>query len=186
MPLATSAETVTMLRSRRGSSSFFDHTSPKRMSSFFSASGVTAGIAKTLADAAGADLYEIRPAAPYTNADLNWSDKNSRSSREAADPKSRPALADTDANIAAYDMIFIGVPIWWYVAPHIVNSFLESYDFSGKTIVVFATSGGSGFGNTMAELKPSCADNVKWVRGDILSRRQTKEQLVEWVNSLKF
>lgn len=157
----------------------------KQLVAYFSASGVTASIAKTLADAAGADLYEIRPAAPYTNADLNWSDKNSRSSREAADPKSRPALADTDANIAAYDTIFIGFPIWWYVAPHIVNSFLESYDFSGKTIVVFATSGGSGFGNTMAELKPSCADNVKWVRGDILSRRQTKEQLVEWANSLK-
>lgn len=157
----------------------------KQLVAYFSASGVTAGIAKTLADAAGADLYEIRPAAPYTNADLNWSDKNSRSSREAADPKSRPALADTDANIAAYDTIFIGFPIWWYVVPHIVNSFLESYDFSGKTIVVFATSGGSGFGNTMAELKPSCADNVKWVRGDILSRRQTKEQLVEWANSLK-
>ena len=157
----------------------------KKLVAYFSASGVTAAVAKTLAEAADADLYEIRPAAPYSNADLNWSDKNSRSSREAADPKSRPPLADTDADIAAYDTIFTGFPIWWYVAPHIVNSFLESYDFSGKTIVVFATSGGSGFGNTIAELKPSCADNVKWVRGDILSRRQTKEQLVEWVDSLK-
>lgn len=157
----------------------------KPLVAYFSASGVTAAVAKTLADAVNADLYEIRPATPYSNADLNWSDKNSRSSREAADPKSRPALADKEANIAAYDTIFLGFPIWWYVAPHIVNSFLESYDFSGKTIVVFATSGGSGIGDTMAELKPSCADSVKWVRGDILSRRQTREQLTDWVNRLK-
>ena len=157
----------------------------KQLVAYFSASGVTAAVAKTLADAVNADLYEIRPATPYSNADLNWSDKNSRSSREAADPKSRPALADTEANIAAYDTIFLGFPIWWYVAPHIVNSFLESYDFSGKTIVVFATSGGSGIGDTMAELKPSCADSVKWVRGDILSRRQTREQLTDWMNRLK-
>lgn len=157
----------------------------KPLVAYFSASGVTAAVAKTLADAVNADLYEIRPATPYSNADLNWSDKSSRSSREAADPKSRPALADTEANIAAYDTIFLGFPIWWYVAPHIVNSFLESYDFSGKTIVIFATSGGSGIGDTMAELKPSCADSVKWVRGDILSRRQTREQLTDWVNRLK-
>lgn len=157
----------------------------KQLVAYFSASGVTAAVAKTLADAVNADLYEIRPATPYSNADLNWSDKNSRSSREAADPKSRPALADTEASIAAYDTIFLGFPIWWYVAPHIVNSFLESYDFSGKTIVVFATSGGSGIGDTMAKLKPSCADSVKWVRGDILSRRQTREQLTDWVNRLK-
>ena len=157
----------------------------KPLVAYFSASGVTAAVAKTLADAVNADLYEVRPATPYSNADLNWSDKNSRSSREAADPKSRPALADTEANIAAYDTIFLGFPIWWYVAPHIVNSFLESYDFSGKTIVVFATSGGSGIGDTMAKLKPSCADSVKWVRGDILSRRQTREQLTDWVNRLK-
>ena len=157
----------------------------KQLVAYFSASGVTAAVAKTLADAVNADLYEIRPATPYSNADLNWSDKNSRSSREAEDPKSRPALADTEASIAAYDIIFLGFPIWWYVAPHIVNSFLESYDFSGKTIVVFATSGGSGIGDTMAELKPSCADSAKWVRGDILSRRQTREQLTDWVKRLK-
>ena len=146
----------------------------KQLVAYFSASGVTAAVAKTLADAVNADLYEVRPATPYSNADLNWSDKNSRSSREAADPKSRPALADTEASITAYDTIFLGFPIWWYVAPHIVNS-----------IVVFATSGGSGIGDTMAKLKPSCADSVKWVRGDILSRRQTREQLTDWVNRLK-
>ena len=156
----------------------------KKLIAYFSASGVTAAVAKTLADAVHADLYEIRPAAPYTSADLNWSDKDSRSSREAADPQSRPTLADTVANIAAYDTIFIGFPIWWYVAPHIVNSFLESYDFAGKTIVVFATSGGSGLGNTIAELKPSCAATVRWVQGDVLSRRQTKSQLADWVNGL--
>ena len=141
----------------------------RKLVAYFSASVVTAIAAKTLAKAVQADLYEIRPATLYTQADLNWSDKNSRSSREAADSKSRPALADTNANVTVYDTIFIGFPIWQYVAPHIINSFLESYDFADKTIVIFATSGGSGLGNTIAKLRPICADSVKWVRGDILS-----------------
>ena len=113
----------------------------KKLVAYFSASGTTARAAKDLAKAAGADLYEIKPAVPYTRADLNWQDKSSRSSVEMRDKSSRPALADTSANIAEYDTIFVGFPIWWYVAPTIINSFLEAYDFSDKKIVLFATSG---------------------------------------------
>lgn len=113
---------------------------------YFSASGTTAKAAKVLAKAADADLYEIKPAIPYTRADLNWMDKGSRSSVEMSDKHSRPALADTDAPIAGHDVIFLGFPIWWYVAPTIVNTFLESYDFTGKTIILFATSGGQRAG----------------------------------------
>ena len=117
----------------------------KTLVAYFSAGGTTAKVAENLADVANADLYEIRPAVPYTQADLNWMDKKSRSSVEMNDKSSRPALADKDADISSYDKILLGFPIWWYVAPTIINSFLESYDFSGKKIVLFATSGGSGF-----------------------------------------
>ena len=127
----------------------------KKLVAYFSASGVTAKTAKKLAEAAGADLYEIKPAVPYTSADLNWSNKQSRSSVEMSDRSSRPAIADSDANIAAYDVVYVGFPIWWYVAPTIVNTFLESYDFTGKKIVLFATSGGSGFGKAAQGLQPS-------------------------------
>ena len=127
----------------------------KKLVAYFSASGVTAKVAKKLAEAAGADLYEIKPAVPYTSADLNWNDKQSRSSVEMGDRSSRPAIADSDANIASYDVVYVGFPIWWYVAPTIVNTFLESYDFSGKKIVLFATSGGSGFGKAAQGLQPS-------------------------------
>ena len=133
----------------------------KTLVAYFSASGTTARVAKELAQAAGADLYEIRPAVPYTKADLNWMDKNSRSSVEMNDKSSRPALADRDADIAAYDTILLGFPIWWYVAPTIINSFLESYDFFGKKIVLFATSGGSGFGRTVAGLKVHEARQIR-------------------------
>lgn len=159
-------------RKHRGGSRY-----EKTLVAYFSASGVTSGVAKNLAAAANAALYEIRPAKPYTREDLNWSNKESRSSLEAADPASRPKLADNDAAIAAYYTIFLGFPIWWYVAPHIVNSFLESYDFSGKTIVIFATSGGSRFGNTLAELKKSCPASVRWLEWDILNRQPSTEQL---------
>ena len=118
----------------------------KKLVAYFSASGTTAAVAKTLAEVAEADLYEIKPQTPYTSADLNWMNKTSRSSVEMNDKSSRPLLADTDANIKGYDTIFLGFPIWWYIAPTIINTFLESYDFSGKTIILFATSGGSGFG----------------------------------------
>lgn len=137
----------------------------KSLVAYFSTSGTTAKVAKTLAKAAQADLYEIRPAIPYTQADLNWMDRKSRSSVEMQDKDFRPALADTDAGIADYDVIFLGFPIWWYVAPTIIHTFLESYDFSGKTIVLFATSGGSDFGQTVKSLKESVSSETKILEG---------------------
>ena len=148
----------------------------KKLVAYFSASGTTANVAKNLAKAAGADLYEIKPAVPYSKADLNWMDKQSRSSVEMRDKSSRPALADADANIADYDTIFIGFPIWWYVAPTIINSFLEAYDFSGKKIVLFATSGGSGFGKAVESLQPS-APKATIVEGAILNGRPNEAKL---------
>ena len=148
----------------------------KQLVAYFSASGTTARVAKDLAKAAGADLYEIKPAVPYTRADLNWQDKNSRSSVEMRDKSSRPALADTDANIADYDTIFVGFPIWWYVAPTIINSFLEAYDFSGKKIVLFATSGGSGFGKAVAGLQPG-APHATIMEGALLNGRPSEAKL---------
>ena len=130
----------------------------KKLVANFSASGNTARLAKDLAKAAEADLYEIRPAVPYTSADLNWQNKQSRSSVEMSDHSSRPELADKSADIAAYDTIYVGFPVWWYIAPTIINSFLESYDFSGKKIILFATSGGSGFGKAVQNLKSSAPD----------------------------
>lgn len=132
----------------------------KKLVAYFSASGNTAEIAKKIAAEAGADIYEIRPEVPYTKEDLNWRDKGSRSSTEMSDRSFRPKLADTDADISKYETVYIGFPIWWYVAPTIINTFLESYDFTDKRVILFATSGISGFGKTVAELKPSAPDAV--------------------------
>ena len=151
----------------------------KKLVAFFSASGVTAQTARSLADAAGADLYEIKPAVPYTNADLDWMNKKSRSSIEMNDKASRPAIADTDAHVADYDVVFVGFPIWWYIAPTIINTFLKRYDFSGKKIVLFATSGGSGFGKTVSNLQPS-APNAKIIEGKLLNGRHDKASLAAW------
>lgn len=153
----------------------------KKLVAYFSASGTTAAVAKNLAKAADADLYEIRPAEPYTKADLNWMDKQSRSSLEMRDSSSRPALADKSADIAAYDTIFIGFPIWWYVAPTIINSFLEAYDFSGKKLVLFATSGGSGFGKAVAGLLPS-APGATIVEGALLNGRPNEKKLKDFAD----
>ena len=148
----------------------------KALVTYFSASGVTARVAKDLASAAGADLYEIKPDVPYSRADLNWMDKQSRSSVEMRDKRSRPTLADTDANISAYDTIFTGFPIWWYIAPTIINTFLEAYDFSGKKIVLFATSGGSGFGKAVQSLQPS-APGAQIITGEILNGNPNEKKL---------
>ncbi len=148
----------------------------KKLVAYFSASGVTARVAKNLASSAGADLYEIKPSVPYTKADLDWTNKQSRSSVEMRDKNSRPALADTGANIAAYDTIFIGFPIWWYIAPTIINTFLEAYDFSGKKIILFATSGGSGFGKAVDSLQPS-APNAKIIAGEIFNGSPNEKKL---------
>ncbi|MCR5834709.1 MAG: NAD(P)H-dependent oxidoreductase [Selenomonadaceae bacterium] len=156
----------------------------KNLVAYFSATGTTRKLANTLAETIGADKYEIKPAVTYTGKDLNWNDKQSRSSLEMADKNSRPELADKNANVNAYDTIFLGFPIWWYVAPHIVNTFLESYDFGGKTVVVFATSGGSSFGNTVNELKPSCASSVNWIEGKVFRGRVDKNSLNDWIKTL--
>lgn len=155
----------------------------KKLVAYFSASGTTAAVAKTLAEAANADLYEINPQTPYTSADLDWTNKTSRSSVEMNDKSSRPSLSDQAAHIEDYDTIFLGFPIWWYVAPTIINTFLESYDFSGKTIILFATSGGSGFGNTVEHLQKSAPKAV--IRdGWLFNSPQTKESLAALVGSL--
>lgn len=155
----------------------------KTLVAYFSASGTTQRDADKLAKAAGADLYEIRPAVPYTRADLDWMDKKSRSTLEMKDPSFRPELADKDADIASYDRIFLGFPIWWYVAPTLINTFLESYDFTGKEIVLFATSGGSGFGKTVQALEPSCPGAVI-KEGRLLNGGMSEAELKTWAESV--
>jgi flavodoxin len=157
----------------------------KKLVAYFSASGITRNVAKILAEAANADLYEIKPEIPYTQADLDWRDKKSRSTIEMEDKTSRPAIADRNANIEAYDVVFIGFPIWWYVAPTIINTFLESYNFSGKLVVLFATSGSSGFGKAVDNLKGSVSDTAIVKEGKILNGNQTKAGLAAWADSLE-
>ncbi len=155
----------------------------KKLVAYFSASGVTKAAAQRLAGAAGADLFEIRPETPYTRADLNWRDEHSRSTLEMRDPASRPAIAEKLGSMGDYDVVFLGFPIWWYVAPTIINTFLESYDFSGKTIVPFATSGGSGLGDTEKVLRPLCPDSVTWRPGRLLNG-VSEQELKSWVSGL--
>ncbi len=152
----------------------------KKLAAYFSASGVTKRYAERLAKAAGADLFEIKPSVPYTNADLNWQDSGSRSSVEMKNPDSRPEIAEKLPGMEEYDTIFVGFPIWWYVAPTIINTFLESYDFSGKTVIPFATSGGSGIGKTADVLRKICpAADIK--DGKVLNGMSDKE-IAQWVN----
>ena len=158
----------------------------KKLVAYFSASGVTAKVADMLADAVGADIYEICPEVPYTKADLNWMDKKSRSTIEMNDRTSRPAIADKNAKVEQYDTIFLGFPIWWYRAPSIINTFLESYDFAGKRIILFATSGGSKFGKTVEELKASVSDSCDIIEGKLLNGKQTIPSIREWTESLNF
>ena len=156
----------------------------KKLVAYFSASGVTAKVADMLADAVGADIYEIRPEVPYSKADLNWMNKKSRSSVEMNDKSFRPAIADTDAKIDQYDTIFLGFPIWWYVAPTIINTFLESYDFAGKKIILFATSGSSGFGKTVEELRVSVPASCEIIEGKLLNGKQTIPTIRAWTETL--
>ena len=154
----------------------------KTLVAYFSASGTTRKIAEMIAEVGDFSLYEITPKELYTSDDLNWMNKKSRSSVEMSNKKIRPEITDTDAHIKEYDTIILGFPIWWYVAPTIVNTFLEKDDFSGKKIVLFATSGGSGFGNTVKELKPS-APGAEIVEGKLLNRAN-KQEIEKWVKSL--
>ena len=155
----------------------------KALIAYLSDSGVTARQARTLAEAVNGDLYEIVPAVPYTKADLNWMDKHSRSTLEMADPASRPAIAGALPDVSGYDTVFVGFPIWWYVAPTIINTFLEGCDLSGKTVVPFATSGGSGMGETNLKLQPSCPGS-RLLEGKVMKSRSSKETLEAWVRGL--
>lgn len=154
----------------------------KKLVAYFSASGETKKAAERLAHAIGADLFEIKPAVPYTAADLDWRNKNSRSSVEMADPDSRPEISEKLADMAEYDTVFIGFPIWWYVAPTIISTFLESYDFSGKTLAVFATSGGSGMGKTVDVLKKVCPA-ANWKDGKRVNS-MSEQKLADWANNI--
>ena len=156
----------------------------KTLIAYFSASGETAKLARTLASVTGGTLFEIRPEALYTAADLNWNDKHSRSTLEMNDEKSRPAIADRVENMAQYDTVFVGFPIWWYQAPRIIETFLESYDFSGKTVIPFATSGGSGMGKTEHLLRPSCSAETRWLPGKRLSSSASAQAVQTWLDSL--
>ena len=157
----------------------------KTLVAYFSASGETARLARTLAEAARADLFAIEPAQPYTAADLNWNNAASRSSVEMKNPASRPAIARMVENMAQYDTVLVGFPIWWYQAPRIIETFLEAYDFSGKTVVPFATSGGSGLGKTETILQAACSAQTRWKPGMVFSSRASALTLGDWLHSLK-
>ena len=152
---------------------------------YFSATGTTKGVAQNLAKTTGADLYEIKPMKPYTSADLNWHDSNSRSSVEMNDSKSRPEIVADNFSPDKYETIYLGFPIWWGTAPKVVHTFLEKYDFSGKKIIIFATSGSSGLGNTANNLKSSVPSSTKIIEGKVLNGSPSVEELKQWVESLK-
>ena len=156
----------------------------KALVAYFSASGSTEHVARTIAEVTGGVLFKIKPEIEYKPADLNWNDPKSRSSVEMNDEKSRPAIADKVADMAQYDTVFVGFPIWWYQAPRIIETFLESYDFSGKTVIPFATSGGSPLGKTESNLKKLCPQETKWLPGKRLSSRESAASVRKWISSL--
>ena len=158
----------------------------KKLIAYFSASGVTAKVANMLADAVGSDIHEIRPKVPYTKEDLNWMNKKSRSSIEMNNKSIRPEIAECNVQIDDYDVIFLGFPIWWYVAPTIINTFLEKYDFSKKKIILFATSGGSKFGKTVEELKVSVSSDTEIIEGKLLNGKQSIASIKAWTDTLIF
>ena len=155
----------------------------RKLVAYFSASGVTAKVAERLAETVAADVFEIQPAVPYTQADLDWRNKESRSSVEMNNLAFRPGISGRRDNMEEYDTIFVGFPIWWYIAPTIINTFLESYDFSGKTIIPFATSGGSGMGNTNENLATSCS-GANLLQGKVFRSDATTSDFAAWVDSL--
>lgn len=155
----------------------------KKLVAYFSASGTTAKAAKNLSEAIGADIFEIKPATPYTRADLDWNNAKSRSTVEMNDENSRPQIAEKISDISGYDTIFVGFPIWWYTAPHIINTFLESYDFSGKEIVLFATSGGSTLRGIANKLKKSCP-GAEILEDKMLNSIPSRDELKTWAESI--
>ena len=158
----------------------------KALVAYFSASHgkVTEAVAKKLAAAKDADLFAIEPETPYSPADLNWNNANSRSTKESNDPNSRPALKNPVPDLSAYNTVYVGFPIWWYQAPRIIQTFLESADFSGKTVIPFATSGGSGMGKTVELLRFSCAPDTRWNEGKRLSSHASAQEVSAWAKSL--
>ena len=152
---------------------------------YFSATGTTKKVAQNLAKAVNADIYEIKPLTPYTSADLNWHDSNSRSSVEMNDKSARPEIAEDNFSVKDYDTVLLGFPIWWGTAPRIINTFLEKQDFANKKIIIFATSGSSSIGNTDKDLKPSISSSAKIIKGKTLNGNPSVEELTEWVKTLK-
>lgn len=155
----------------------------KVLIAYFSATGTTKKVAENLAKATGGDLYEIKPLQPYTREDLDWTNDKSRSSVEMKNKKYRPEIVDDDFSVSEYDTVFLGFPIWWGVAPTVVNTFLERHDFSNKTIILFATSGGSGFGRSASELKQSVSNSTKITQG-FLNNNPSVEDLKKWIETL--
>lgn len=155
----------------------------KKLVAYFSASGVTKSVAERLASIANADLFEIEPTEKYTNKDLDWMDKKSRTTYEKDHPDFRPEIKSKVENMEQYDEVFVGFPIWWYVAPNIIDTFLESYDFSNKKVIPFATSGSSGLGRTVDVLKPLCDGSTKWDKGRMMNHI-SDDEIKKWVESL--
>lgn len=164
-----------------GTTSDYDRTNV--LVAYFSATGTTEGVAENIAAGLNADLYEIVPQEPYTDADLNYNDDDSRSTIEMNDPNARPAISGSVENMEQYDIVFIGYPIWWGEAPRIISTFVESYDFSGKTIVPFCTSGGSGIGSSAEDLE-ELTSGAEWLSGSRLRGSDSQEDVMEWVNGL--
>ena len=156
----------------------------KKLVAYFSASGVTAKAARLLAETVNADLFEIKPAMPYTRADLDWRNQTSRSTIEMKDRSARPEIQNHLDNMTDYNVVYLGFPIWWYREPSIIDTFLEQYDFAGKTIVLFATSGGSGFGKTAQGLQSKVSSRTRIIEGKLLNGRQDEKKLAAWVNGL--
>ena len=156
----------------------------KNLVAYFSASGITEKVAKNLCSVLNSDIYEIKPAVKYSSTDLNWLDNESRSSVEKKNLKSRPEMVKDNFSIKDYDTIFLGFPIWWYMAPTIVNTFLEKHDFSNKKLVLFATSGGSNMGSVIENIKPSVSSSTKIVEGKVLNHNPSLEDLKNWVESI--
>jgi flavodoxin len=160
-----------------------DAQESKVLVAYFSATGTTEGVAEYIANGLNADIYEIVPEDPYTDADLDYNDNNSRTTIEMNDPDARPAISGSVENMGQYDIVFIGYPIWWGDAPRIVSTFVESYDFSGKTIVPFCTSGGSGIGSSASNLE-GLTSGAEWLSGRRLNGGDSQDTVMEWVNSL--
>lgn len=157
----------------------------KVLVAYFSATGTTKKVAQNLAKAVNADIYEIKPLTPYTSADLNWHDSNSRSSVEMNDKSARPEIVKDAFSVKDYDTVYLGFPIWWGTAPRIIYTFLDSQDFAGKTIIIFATSGSSSIGNTDKDLKQSLPASAKIIKGKTLNGNPSVEELTEWIKTLK-